>query len=115
MKWIDIIIKEDIKTARESFIQALKTDKSYVREYRIKSKSGDIHWIQERSQIVCDNNGEIEHISGIFLDITERKQAEEELRRHRDCLEELVAERTGELGKINKELQQENTKLKWYS
>ena len=80
MKWNDIIVEEDIETARESFIQALKTDKSYVREYRIRSKTGDIFWIQERGHIVCDSKGEIEYVSGIFFDITERRQAEEDLR-----------------------------------
>ncbi len=77
--WSDIIDKEDLETARESFIQALKTDKSYIREYRIKSKAGKIHWIQERGQIVCDNKGELEYVNGIFFDITERKEAEEHI------------------------------------
>ena len=76
MKWIDIIVEEDIETARDNFIQALKTDKSYVREYRIKSKAGDIFWIQERGQIVCNNKEEIEYVSGVFFDITEHKQME---------------------------------------
>jgi PAS domain S-box-containing protein len=79
IKWSDIIDKEDLETARESFIQALKTDKSYVREYRIKSKAGNIHWIQERGQIVCDNKGKIAYVNGVFFDITERKEAEEAL------------------------------------
>ena len=77
MKWSDIIVKEDLETARKVFKQALKTDKSYMREYRIKSKAGDIHWIQERSQIVCDNKGMIEYVSGIFFDISDSKQAEQ--------------------------------------
>ncbi len=77
--WSDIIDKEDLETARESFIQALKTDKSYIREYRIKSKAGNIHWIQERGQIVCDNKGKIAYVNGIFFDITERKEAEEHI------------------------------------
>ena len=38
MKWLDIIVEEDRKTAREEFVRALKTDRSYVREYRIKTK-----------------------------------------------------------------------------
>lgn len=79
IKWYDIIVKEDIETARESFIRALKTNKSYVREYRIKSKAGKIHWIQERGQIVCDNKGEIEYVNGVFFDITEHKGAEEHI------------------------------------
>ncbi len=78
MKWIDIIVEEDIENAQESFIQALKTDKSYVREYRIRSKTGDIFWIQERGHIVCDSKGKIEIVSGVFFDITERKQIENE-------------------------------------
>ncbi len=78
IKWSDIIVKEDVENAKTSFIQALKTDKSYAREYRIKSKAGDLHWIQERGQIICDNRGEIEYISGVFFDITERKRADEE-------------------------------------
>ncbi len=40
-----------------------------------------------------------------FIDISERKHAEDELAKHRDHLEELVAERTSELTRINKELE----------
>ncbi len=52
---------------------------------------------------------EKDHISGavlIFRDISDRVRAEEELRRHREHLEELVAERTMELQKVNARLEQ---------
>jgi len=81
MKWIDIIVEEDIEDARKRFIHALKTNRSYVREYRIRSKTEHIHWIQERGQIVCDKKGVIEHVSGVFFDITDHKKAEEALRK----------------------------------
>ena len=56
---------------------------------------------------VNDNQGEI--IGGIKIarNVTERKRAEEELKKHRDHLEELVKEHTAELRKRNKQLQQE--------
>jgi len=40
-----------------------------------------------------------------FIDISERKHAEDELKNYRDHLEELVAERTSELTRINRELE----------
>jgi PAS domain S-box-containing protein len=76
IKWSDLVVEEDLAGARETFIKALKTDKSYVREYRIKPKSRGFLWIQERAMIICDDKGEIDYVSGVFFDITERKRAE---------------------------------------
>ena len=78
MKWSDVIVEEDLKTVSESFRKALKTGKSYVREYRIKTKDGSTRWIQDRGQIVHNNGGELDSVSGVFFDITERKQVEKE-------------------------------------
>jgi len=79
INWLDIIVEEDKEKVRHTFIEALKADKSYVREYRINTKTGDILWIQEGSQIVCDESGEIEYIGGAFLDITSNKKLEIQL------------------------------------
>ena len=74
--WYDLVYHEDLQYAKEKFKQALQTDSSYIREYRFLSKSGEIIWVQDSGQIVYGENGEIEFISGAFLDITERKLAE---------------------------------------
>jgi signal transduction histidine kinase len=39
---------------------------------------GEIHWIQERGQIICNNKGDIKFVSGVFFDITDYKRAEDE-------------------------------------
>ena len=90
MKWKDVVIHEDLEAARETFVTALKTDKSYVREYRIKSKRGSIHWIQERGQIICNDKREIEYVSGVFFDITDNKQAQEKLRKSEEMARALL-------------------------
>jgi PAS domain S-box-containing protein len=76
LKWTDLIITEDRTQAKKQFIDALKTHRQYIREYRIRKRDGDIVWLQASSQILCDENGQIDFISGAFLDITERKMAE---------------------------------------
>ena len=81
MKWSDLVVDEDLADARESFIKALKTDKSYAREYRIKTKGKGTLWIQERAMILCDEKGEIDYVSGVFFDVTEQKRAQEALRK----------------------------------
>jgi len=75
-KWSDLIIEMDFEVAKRAFVQALKTNKFYVREYRIKTKFGEILWIQDRGQIVCDEKGNVDYVSGVFFDVTQRKQME---------------------------------------
>lgn len=76
LKWTDLILPEDMPGAREKLIGALKKDRHYIREYRIRKKNGEIVWLQASSQIDCDAAGNIKLISGAFLDITKRKKAE---------------------------------------
>jgi PAS domain S-box-containing protein len=80
LKWLDVVAEEDLENMRQIFLEALKTSRSYVREYRIKTKEGKNTWIQERSQIMCHPDGRVDYISGVFFDITERRQAEETLK-----------------------------------
>jgi PAS domain S-box-containing protein len=80
LKWNDLVLDEDRHPSKMIFLQALKTDKAYVREYRIRGKAGNAIWIHERSHIICDAGGRVEYVSGLFFDLTEPKRLEEKLR-----------------------------------
>lgn len=66
---------------------------------------GAILWVT--ASPLNDSCGNIVGAIESIRDITYRKQLEDEIRRHRDYLEEMVKERTTELEKANKRLQQE--------
>jgi len=73
-------------------------------EYRWKKKDGGYIWIYDEIRLVYDKKGAPIEMVGTWLDITERKQAVEELQKHRKHLEELVKERTEKLEEKNIEL-----------
>jgi PAS domain S-box-containing protein len=50
-------------------------------EYRVRSKSGEIVWLEDQSVLVTQPEGGPAFRQGFAIDITERKQAEEALRR----------------------------------
>ena len=77
VRWNDLILPEDLVPIKTKFVEALHTDKSYVREYRIRARNGKIIWVQGRSRIFLDAQDRISHVSGVLFDISELKRAEE--------------------------------------
>jgi PAS domain S-box-containing protein len=108
LKWSDLIVEEDLETVREDFVEALKADKSYVREYRTRTRAGDILWIQDRGQIICNDVGEVDYVSGALFDVTDRKGVEEALRESEKELRllsgQLLTAQEQERGRIAREL-----------
>ena len=95
VKWNQLIVDEDIPSAKKAYIKASKSGRSYVREYRIRTKTGNNVWIQDRGQIIRNKKGKIQHVAGAFFDITEQRRAEEALKvsekRYRAVVEDMPA------------------------
>ncbi|BAI61422.1 putative histidine kinase [Methanocella paludicola SANAE] len=70
---------------------------SFEGEWRVVWPDGTIHWLYGRSFVFKDESEKPLKLIGINIDITRRKQMEEELRRARDDLEVKVEQRTREL------------------
>ena len=68
--------------------------------------NGQNIFVQTVKTPVRDEIGNVTGILGIFWDITERKQAEEALRKAHDELENRVEKRTAELSNLNEQLKQ---------
>ena len=91
LKWKDLILPDDLIDTKRKFIETWKVNKSYEWEYRIRKKDGEIRWIQDLVQIFTDSAGKIDYVNGILFDITDRKQAEEKLKRTSRALKALSA------------------------
>ena len=88
-------------------LEQIKEWKGLIRESTNIRKDGSSFPVWLMSEIVKGADGEPSAIVTSCEDITERKALEEERRRYRDHLEDLVKERTTELTSANTQLQQE--------
>ncbi|MFP4364920.1 MAG: histidine kinase dimerization/phosphoacceptor domain -containing protein [Spirochaetia bacterium] len=74
-----IIHPEDRGKAQAALDDAIKTRSPYFVEKRIVRPSGEVRWVQSYGRIQTDKTGKPLKIYGSFLDITEKKRAEEQI------------------------------------
>ncbi|MCK5205615.1 MAG: PAS domain-containing protein, partial [Desulfobacterales bacterium] len=78
-EWAESVHPDDLEYARASFEKIAHTGGGEEREYRIVQPDGSVRWVSDRGFAIRNENGQVVRIAGIAKDITERKQAEEEL------------------------------------
>ncbi|MGG2352345.1 PAS domain-containing protein, partial [Salmonella enterica] len=88
---------DDLARVLQQSVEGEASLKPFVLEARYRNAAGDWRWLRSESQPRWDPNGKHVGFIGVAHDITAAKQAEIELRRLNETLEERIAERTAEL------------------
>lgn len=96
---------DDRLVFRAALKRTLSDGSPFFAEYRIVRGDGSVRWVRDRGKAVFLPSGEIDYLTGAAVDITDRKEAEEEVRRLNAELEQRVTRRTAELAQTNKELE----------
>ena len=76
-----LVHPEDRALVGKAVADARQSRKPYAAEFRILRPDGMVRWITGRGQFYYDANGEAERMLGMSVDITERKLAEEALKK----------------------------------
>jgi PAS domain S-box-containing protein len=93
----DFIHPEDWDMVLEAARQSYQSG-SMALDHRVIWPSGDVRWVHSVGTVERNADGEALFIHGIHLDITDRKQAEQELARSRDALHQ--SEKLAALGSL---------------
>ncbi|HEV2565892.1 MAG TPA: HWE histidine kinase domain-containing protein [Microvirga sp.] len=78
--WRDILHPEDMERVVQKWREAVRNQGDYQDEYRIRRPDGALRWINSKGRVFFDIQKRPFYFIGIFQDITEQKQAEEQQR-----------------------------------
>jgi PAS domain S-box-containing protein len=77
-QWHAQIHRGDVQRVRAEHILAFKDRRpELVNEFRIVRPSGEVRWIEARSLIAYDHAGRATRMTGIYIDVTDRRKAED--------------------------------------
>lgn len=81
----NIVHPDDLERVERELSRRIEEDYvDFSQEYRVLTRLGEIRWVEERTFIEADENGVVNYLKGIVLDITERKRKEKLLYIQRD-------------------------------
>jgi PAS domain S-box-containing protein len=104
----EIYYPEDMAKLRQAVEAAVSTGKPYEMELRAIRTDGETRVCLARGNAEMGPGGNATRLFGSLQDITDRKRAEEDIRKLNEELEQRVKDRTAEIEKKNTELERMN-------
>jgi PAS domain S-box-containing protein len=103
--WRKMLHRDDRERVLAEAETFYATGRPFVSDYRIVRADGQVFWFHDEAVIVEDKTSHVKFVHGVQMNVTERRQAEEEIRRLNAELEQRVHDRTAELEAANRELE----------
>jgi PAS domain S-box-containing protein len=90
--WFTGIHPHDLERCRESYLAAFRSQQPFTMEYRLRRLDGEYRWVVDTGIPLFESDGRSGGYIGTCMDLTERKDMEDQLRRTLKEKESLLRE-----------------------
>jgi len=77
--WSDRVFASDREWVTQSYQRAIDKGEGHACEFRAVAADGRLMWLRERARILKDSEGRANYLIGVTVDVTERRQLEDQL------------------------------------
>jgi diguanylate cyclase (GGDEF)-like protein/PAS domain S-box-containing protein len=78
--WVKLLHPDDRERVLAEHLRTNESGEPFVEEYRLLARDGRTVWIRDEAVLIRDEEGLARFWQGVMIDVTDRKQAEEQIR-----------------------------------
>jgi PAS domain S-box-containing protein len=79
--WVSGVHSNDLQRCMETITTSFKTEQPFTMEYRLRRSDGEYRWVIDTGVPLFDHDGRLSGYIGTCIDVTERKDMEDQLRK----------------------------------
>ncbi|MEX2420833.1 MAG: PAS domain-containing protein, partial [Actinomycetota bacterium] len=88
--WKQIVHPDDLDSVIAAAAESWSAGEPYLCEFRILPRPGEVRWVREQATLLREADGTPLHWFGLIIDITESRNAQEELDRTQERFRKLI-------------------------
>nr|WP_244510259.1 PAS domain-containing protein [Natronobacterium texcoconense] len=109
--WSEDVILDGNDGLWSSVQRAIAAKEPYQVTYPIETADGERRWLSEQGRGVFDEDGDLDHLEGVIIDITPQVESERELQRTRALLEQ--SQRVADVGGWELHADEDEYGIRW--